>query len=30
VAGVLVDDVDATSKTFPEFARVWADVLDAS
>jgi 3-phosphoshikimate 1-carboxyvinyltransferase len=30
VAGVVVDDVDATSKTFPDFPRVWAAVLDAS
>jgi 3-phosphoshikimate 1-carboxyvinyltransferase len=27
VEGVLVDDVDATSKTFPGFPRVWASVL---
>jgi 3-phosphoshikimate 1-carboxyvinyltransferase len=30
VAGVVVDDVDATSKTFPGFPLVWADVLDPS
>jgi 3-phosphoshikimate 1-carboxyvinyltransferase len=28
VDGVLVDDVTATSKTFPDFPRVWATVLD--
>ncbi len=27
VDGVLVDDVGATSKTFPEFPRVWANAL---
>ena len=27
VEGVLVDDVDATSKTFPDFPRVWATAL---
>jgi 3-phosphoshikimate 1-carboxyvinyltransferase len=30
VDGVLVDDVDATSKTFPDFPAVWASVLGAS
>jgi 3-phosphoshikimate 1-carboxyvinyltransferase len=29
VDGVLVDDVEATSKTFPEFPRVWASVVGA-
>ena len=29
VPGVTVDDVAATSKTFPDFPRVWASVLDA-
>jgi 3-phosphoshikimate 1-carboxyvinyltransferase len=29
VAGVTVDDVDSTSKTFPDFPRVWAALLDA-
>jgi 3-phosphoshikimate 1-carboxyvinyltransferase len=28
VDGVLVDDVGATSKTFPDFPRVWAALLD--
>jgi 3-phosphoshikimate 1-carboxyvinyltransferase len=30
VEGVLVDDVGATSKTFPGFATVWASVLGAA
>ncbi|WP_238343135.1 3-phosphoshikimate 1-carboxyvinyltransferase [Nocardioides cynanchi] len=30
VEGVLVDDVDATSKTFPDFPRVWASALGVS
>jgi 3-phosphoshikimate 1-carboxyvinyltransferase len=30
VHGVRVDDVEATAKTFPGFASVWASVLDAS
>jgi 3-phosphoshikimate 1-carboxyvinyltransferase len=29
VAGVTVDDVDSTSKTFPDFPRVWSALLDA-
>jgi 3-phosphoshikimate 1-carboxyvinyltransferase len=29
VTGVLVDDVAATSKTFPDFPRVWAALLAA-
>jgi 3-phosphoshikimate 1-carboxyvinyltransferase len=29
VEGVVVDDVTATSKTFPDFPRVWSGVLDA-
>ncbi len=29
VEGVEVDDVDATSKTFPDFPAVWAALLDA-
>jgi 3-phosphoshikimate 1-carboxyvinyltransferase len=28
VRGVVVDDVDATSKTFPDFPLVWARILD--
>jgi 3-phosphoshikimate 1-carboxyvinyltransferase len=28
VAGVTVDDVAATSKTYPDFPRVWSRVLD--
>jgi 3-phosphoshikimate 1-carboxyvinyltransferase len=30
VHGVRVDDVEATAKTFPGFASLWASVLDAS
>jgi 3-phosphoshikimate 1-carboxyvinyltransferase len=29
VDGVVLDDVDATSKTFPDFPGVWAALLDA-
>ncbi len=29
VAGVTVDDVAATSKTYPDFPRVWSGLLDA-
>src|SRR5205085_502208 len=29
VPGVLVDDVAATGKTFPDFARVWSALLDS-
>jgi 3-phosphoshikimate 1-carboxyvinyltransferase len=29
VAGVTVDDVAATSKTYPDFVRVWSGLLDA-
>jgi 3-phosphoshikimate 1-carboxyvinyltransferase len=29
VAGVAVDDIAATSKTFPDFARVWSSLLGA-
>jgi 3-phosphoshikimate 1-carboxyvinyltransferase len=29
VDGVSIDDVAATSKTFPDFPRVWEGVLDA-
>ncbi len=28
VPGVLVDDIEATSKTFPDFPRVWSDLVD--
>ena len=28
VAGVTVDDVAATGKTFPDFPRVWSGLLD--
>jgi 3-phosphoshikimate 1-carboxyvinyltransferase len=28
VPGVTVDDIGATSKTFPEFPRVWTRLLD--
>ncbi len=28
VPGVLVDDIEATSKTFPDFPRIWSDLVD--
>ena len=27
VEGVLIDDVAATGKTFPDFPRLWADLV---
>jgi 5-enolpyruvylshikimate-3-phosphate synthase len=29
VAGVTVDDVATTSKTYPDFPRAWSGLLDA-